>query len=175
MSVSFGKDIKSYLWYFSAPLQKVCRRICPVRVDIWNMSITEPEIKLSYMELQGVEMALKKFIRSSANMLSRLSFLILLIKKLQSTALSKADYLLEDCPSLLVTGWAFHYPHILLPTLWCQENHPLSVRGIIMIFQFKTCILFGKALMITEWTPKELSLCFSLWYTFTTWCWSLYI
>lgn len=68
------------------------------------MSITETEIKLSYMELQGVETALKKFIRFSANVLSRLSFSILLIKKLQSTALSKADYLLEDCPSLLVTG-----------------------------------------------------------------------
>lgn len=75
-----------------------------MRVDIWNMSITEPEIKLSYMELQGVETALKKFIRFSANVLSRLSFSILLIKKLQSTDLSKADYLLEDCPSLLVTG-----------------------------------------------------------------------
>lgn len=121
------------------------------------MSITEPEIKLSYMELQGVETALKKFIRFSANVLSRLSFSILLIKKLQSTALSKADYLLEDCPSLLVTGWAFHYPHILLPTLWCQENHPLSVRGIIMIFQFKTHILktLTKACWLLNEPPKN--------------------
>lgn len=61
MSVSSGKDIKSYLWYFSALLQKMCRQICPVRVDIWNMSITEPKIKLSYMELQGIETALKKY------------------------------------------------------------------------------------------------------------------
>ena len=45
MSVSSGKDIKSYLWYFSALLQKMCRQICPVRVDIWNMSITELKIK----------------------------------------------------------------------------------------------------------------------------------
>lgn len=168
MSVSSGKDIKSYLWYFSALLQKMCRQICPVRVDIWNMSITELKIKLSYMELQGVETALKKFIRFSANVLSRLSFSISLIKKLQSTALSEADYLLEGCPSLLVTGWAFHYPHILSPILWCQENRPLSVKRDHNDFPVQ-------ALLITERTPKELSLRFSLWYSFTTCCWSLYI
>lgn len=165
MSVSSGKDIKSYLWYFSALLQKCVDRSVQW-VDIWNMSITEPKIKLSYMELQGIETALKVLSDSLQMCWAGSHFQSCSAKTLQNTALSEADYLLEDCPSLLVTGWAFHYPHILPPILWCQENDPLSAKRDLNDFPVQ-------ALLITEPTPKELSLWFSLWYSFTTCCWPL--
>lgn len=68
------------------------------------MSITEPKIK-SYVELQGFEMALKKFIKDSLQICwTDFHFLSSSYKNLKATALSEADYLIEGCPSPFVTG-----------------------------------------------------------------------
>lgn len=69
------------------------------------MSTTEPKIKLSYVELLGFEMALKKFIKDSLQICWADShFLSSQYKNFKATALSEANYLVEDCLNPFVTG-----------------------------------------------------------------------
>lgn len=69
------------------------------------MSITEPKITLSYVELLGIEMALKKFIKDSLQICWADShFLSSSYKNFKTTALSEVDYLIENCPYPFVTG-----------------------------------------------------------------------
>lgn len=78
------------------------------------MSIREPKIKLSYVELLGFEMALKKFIKDSLQICWADShFRSSSYKNFKATALSEVDYLIEDQLPPFVTGLAVHNLHIL--------------------------------------------------------------
>lgn len=125
-------------------LQKMCRQICPVRVDIWNMSITEPKIKLSYMELQGIETALKKYYQILCKCAEQALIFNLAHKNTSALLFQKLIISLKTVHLFLVTGWAFHYPHILPPILWCQEMTHFQLKGILMTFQFKPCWLLNQ-------------------------------
>lgn len=66
------------------------------------MSVTEPKIKLSYVELLGFEMALKNLSEILCKSAQQPLIFNLAHIKTAKPALSEVDYHIEDCPSLLV-------------------------------------------------------------------------